>query len=263
MCNRTKTMDKWCQQFIDNYAGEPIQVLNLCCGLDARCHRVRRNPHTVRWIDVDIPAVVNLRERVMISGSGDYSLRNLSITTDGWFRDIPADRRTMIICENFLYYVDAVKVQNMIRDLVNYFGAGQFVFDTAGSLTAKYRPEHSKKLSLQTRWTIDDVRGIETYHPKLKLTGRVRWQEYMGNDGPMGQNLPPVFGPWTTALLSLKNSTAFKDVLQAVRFDFGERATSASSSEFTRGSFDDDNESKFSGAVALTPTQSKTVFYEG
>lgn len=167
----------------------------------------------------------------------------------------------MIICENFLYYVDAVKVQNMIRDLVSYFPAGQFVFDTAGTLTTKYRPEATKKISLQPRWAIDDVRGIEKYHPKLKLTGRVRWQEYMGNDGPMGQNLPPVFGPWTTALLSLKNSTAFKDVLQVVRFDFGERATSASSSEFTRASFE--NESKFSEAVALTPTQSRTVFYEG
>lgn len=124
-------------------------------------------------------------------------------------------------------------MKKLLRDLVDYFGTGQLVFDTAGSLTKKHQPEFVKKSSLRARWVVDDARDIERFHPKLKLTGRVRWQEYMGSELPMGQNLPPLFGVWTTALVSLKNNSLFKDCIQVLRFAFGDRAASVNSSEFT------------------------------
>lgn len=59
ICNRAKTLDKWCQRFIDTYAeSEPVQVVHLGCGLDTRNLRVDwmgRGPESVRWFDVDFP----------------------------------------------------------------------------------------------------------------------------------------------------------------------------------------------------------------
>lgn len=59
ICNRTRTLDKWCQQFIDAHAdSEPVQIIHLGCGLDTRNLRVKwtdRGPDRVRWFDIDLP----------------------------------------------------------------------------------------------------------------------------------------------------------------------------------------------------------------
>lgn len=94
VCHRTRTIDAWTQAFIDGHteAGRKVQVLHVGCGLDARHLRVRWG-RNVRWVDVDLPAVTDLRRRVMPSSLGEgeqrknYRLRTLDITVEGWFRD--------------------------------------------------------------------------------------------------------------------------------------------------------------------------------
>lgn len=150
---------------------------------------------------------------------------------EGWFRDIPSDRLTMLVCEGLIFYFSPSKAQKLIHDVVEYFGGGQLAFDGVGSLAVKYRPAPLKKTTLYARWGVDDAREIEKFHPKLKLTGRIRWEDYLGNEASLGQSAPPIFGAWTQALLSLKNNAVFKETLQILRFDFGDRARSAASSE--------------------------------
>lgn len=149
-------------------------------------------------------------------------------------------------------YIEEPRIKKLFSDLVDYFGAGQLLFDTAGSLIRKHRPGVLKKSALRNRWAPDDAREIEKYHEKLKLTGRVRWQEYMGSELPMGQNLPPVFGPWTTAMVSLKSNAKFKDCLQVLKLEFGDRTKSMGSSKFSP--FSDSNGSKQS-LESSTPTE--------
>lgn len=235
ICNRGKTLDKWCQQFLDIHRNEPVQVIHLGCGLDSRNLRVRWTDRNVRWYDIDLPVVCDLRRRVMplppTGKQSEYSLRSLSVMEEGWFRDIPSDRLTMIVCEALIFYFSPAKAQKLIHDVVEYFGGGQFAFDAVGSLSIKYKPTPFKKTPLSAKWGIDDARQIEKFHPKLKMTGRIRWEDYLGNEASLGQSAPPIFGPWTQAMLSLKNNAIFREALQVLRFDFGDRARSAASSE--------------------------------
>lgn len=99
VANRGLRMDKWTQTFLDEHESrsQPVTVLHLGCGLDCRNLRVRRGDG-VRWVDLDRPMVVNMRDRILGAPFGDYSLRNLDVTQDGWFKDIPADRPTLIVC---------------------------------------------------------------------------------------------------------------------------------------------------------------------
>lgn len=153
---RAKALDDWCQAFVDGAKpDEPVQVLQIACGLDSRALRIRRGPN-VRWIDLDRPLVVNLRERIYGAarwdlqqgakdgssssssssssgggggggagagaGAGEYMLRNLSVTSDRWLRDIPQDRRTIVIIEGLLYHLSPNQVLKIIRDVVDHFG---------------------------------------------------------------------------------------------------------------------------------------------
>lgn len=130
---RAKALDDWCQAFLDDAGNEPVQVLQIACGLDSRALRIRKGPN-VRWIDLDRPLVVNLRERIYGAarwdpqqdtgqgGGGEYILRNLSVTSDRWLRDIPQDRRTLVIIEGLLYHLSSIQVRKIIRDVVEHFG---------------------------------------------------------------------------------------------------------------------------------------------
>lgn len=73
-----------------------MTVLHLGCGLDCRNSRVRRR-EDVLWVDLDRPRVVNLRERVLEQTPGDYILQNLDVSQEGWWKNIPASRPTLIV----------------------------------------------------------------------------------------------------------------------------------------------------------------------
>ena len=58
---RAKHLDSWAREFLD--AHPESTVLHLGCGLDSRVFRIDP-PATVRWYDVDLPDVIELRRRL-------------------------------------------------------------------------------------------------------------------------------------------------------------------------------------------------------
>ncbi|KAI0006655.1 S-adenosyl-L-methionine-dependent methyltransferase [Xylariaceae sp. FL0662B] len=222
IANRAKRFDDWCQEFLDAHQ-EPVTVLHLGCGLDCRYFRVKRRPGAeVWWIDLDQPMVVDLRRR-LIPGpvEGDYALRTLDVTREGWYRDVPSDRPTMIIAEGVMPYLEPEEGQKLIKDLVEYFGGSeqgggcrcQLVFDTLGSLSVRLT-KHIKALRSSRamfKWGVDEPEQLLGIHPRLQLKDRILWREYM--DGH-----PPFFGKYGTALAAVMPS--FNKNIQFWRFDF-------------------------------------------
>lgn len=223
IATRAKRLDQWCQEFLDTHGNEPTTVLHLGCGLDCRYFRVRKN-RQVRWIDVDMPLVVDLRSRLIPAPEGDYRLRTLSVADEGWYRDIPADRPTLVIAEGLFMYLEPDVGRRAIRDLVEYFGGGgpgQLAFDTLGSVSVLLT-SYIKALRTSRsvfRWGVDEPHEIETLHPNLRLRDRVLWREFMDSH-------PPFFGHYGTTIASYMPS--FSKNIQFWRFDFaaaGEKST--------------------------------------
>lgn len=222
IANRAKRFDQWSQDFLDAHQ-EPVTVLHLGCGLDCRYFRVERRPDAaVRWIDLDQLMVVDLRNR-LIPGpvEGDYALRTLDVTKEGWYRDVPADRPTLIVAEGLMPYLEPDQGQKLIRDLVEYFGSGngenrhdgQLVFDTLGTLsirlTGYIKALRSSKAAF--KWGVDEPEQILGIHSQLQLKDRILWREYMSGH-------PPFFGKYGTVAASVMPS--FEKNIQFWRFDF-------------------------------------------
>ncbi|KAG8169735.1 hypothetical protein KVR01_000480 [Diaporthe batatas] len=220
ICGRSKQIDNWAQNFLDQHQYEDVLVLQLACGLDSRYERLKLG-REVRWIDVDRPRVTGLRKRLMGDAESEYyNLLTANIADEGedWLRDIPNDRPTLIIMEGLLYYLEPDKAIKLIKRVLGHFTHGNILCDTIGSVSVVFTSllEAFRNSEARLRWGVDDANDISKLDSRLVLRHRVFVHDYMGT-GWFGKRYPPMFGGWTP-LISLLPS--FKKNGQFLHFEF-------------------------------------------
>ncbi|PVH72092.1 S-adenosyl-L-methionine-dependent methyltransferase [Cadophora sp. DSE1049] len=105
----SRAFDRWTAEFLDAYADSGATVVHLACGLDTRAlwlkEYLSRPGGRVRWVDVDMPDVVELRRMLLPSPEGDYRLVGASVNEEEWLWQIPADRPTVVVFEGLSMYL--------------------------------------------------------------------------------------------------------------------------------------------------------------
>ncbi|ROW01237.1 hypothetical protein VMCG_05915 [Cytospora schulzeri] len=220
ICGRSKQIDEWAQDFLDQHTFEDVLVLQLACELDSRCLRLNRRKD-VKWIDVDGSKVTSLRKRLLSPPeTGDYSLVTAEVDgdDDSWLRKIPADQPTLIIMEGLTYYLEPEKGLRLFKRLLSHFSHGNLVFDTIGSVGVAFTGlvDPVRKTDKRLRWGVDDATDFMKLDRRLVLRNRIYAHEYM-DAGPFGKGFPPLFGGWTPLISMLPN---FKKNGQFLRFEF-------------------------------------------
>lgn len=166
-------LDVWTREFL---AAHPhATVLHLACGLDTRAQRVAPPP-SVRWIDLDLPEVIALRDRLVARPAGDHRVAAASVTDEGWLADVPADRPTVAVFEGLTMYLHQAEGEQLIRRICDRFGSGQLLFDCYGSLGIRLQKlvPAVRRAGATLHWGIDDPRVIERLHPGLTLLDALR-----------------------------------------------------------------------------------------
>lgn len=204
VASRSKQLDEWTSEFLSRHQFEDSLVLQLSCGLDNRYQRVTRAAD-VKWIDVEKPKVVNLRNRLLPRPEGDYDLIAALVGEDDdtWLKNIPRDRPTLIIMESLLYYFEPNKALRLLKRLLGHFQNGNIVFDTFGSVSVTFGPFMPVIRNSDTRlkWGIDDAEDILKLDKRLVLRERIYAHDCL-SAGWFGKGYPPLFGGWTP-LISL------------------------------------------------------------
>jgi O-methyltransferase involved in polyketide biosynthesis len=165
---RAKQLDVWTEGFLADHPG--ATVLHLACGLDSRVFRV--NPSSnVRWLDVDYPEVIALRERLYPKLDGDYQMIGSSVNEMDWLEHIPADRPTLILAEGLTMYLSEQQVRELFERLIDHFPGGELMFDAYTLFgTRMARKHHSiKATGAAILWGIDNPRDIEQWNSRLKF----------------------------------------------------------------------------------------------
>jgi O-methyltransferase involved in polyketide biosynthesis len=165
---RARQLDAWTAAFLESH--ETATVVHLACGLDARAHRVEFRP-TVRWIDVDLPNVIELRKKLLPSPQGDYSLVAASVTNEDWLKDIPADRPTAVVFEGLTMYLSPQEGGSLISRSCAHFPSGELIFDCTGWLTLRLQKGviWLRSTGAKMVWSIDNPKAIEALHKGLML----------------------------------------------------------------------------------------------
>jgi O-methyltransferase involved in polyketide biosynthesis len=178
---RGKQLDDWTRAFLADHP--EATVLHLACGLDTRVQRLDPPP-SVRWVDVDHPEVIELRERLLPAPPGDYRMIGSSVTDDAWLDEVPADRPTVAVFEGLTMYLHKVDGKRLIQRICGRFPSGQLLFDcygTAGIRLQKLVPA-VRNAGASLHWGIDDPRELEAWHPGLTCLDALRTVDMPGLD---------------------------------------------------------------------------------
>lgn len=173
---RAKHLDSWTREFL---AAHPsATVLHLGCGLDSRVFRIDP-PATVRWFDVDLPDVIDLR-RKLYPERREYRLIATSVTDLRWLDEVPADRPVIVVAEGLMQYLPEPEALALFKRITTQFPSGQILFDAYSRLTVRVLSLFAPLIARRTRstatgdrlvlpWGIDDPHKLESQVPGLRL----------------------------------------------------------------------------------------------
>lgn len=162
---RAKRLDDWCADFLSTHPD--AVVLHLGCGLDGRAFRLAVPP-SVRWFDIDQPAVIELRRR-LYDETEHYRMIGSSVTDPRWLEQIPTGYPTLVVAEGLLMYLRESEVRGLLQRLTDRFDSGEMLFDTL----APRAPLLSRVLTKGIiKWGIGDARDLESWNPRLRFVER-------------------------------------------------------------------------------------------
>jgi O-methyltransferase involved in polyketide biosynthesis len=164
---RAKAYDVWARQFIDTH---PVcTVLHLGCGLDTRVYRIDPPP-TVRWYDIDLPDVIELRQKLFPPREGAQHIA-ASLTDPGLLDGISSDTPVLVIAEGLTPYLRAVDGLALLRRITEHFASGEMLFDGYGRFGVWFLQRYGcvKASGAQLGWAINDPRELERAVPGLNF----------------------------------------------------------------------------------------------
>lgn len=132
-------------------------VVNIGAGLDTTFQRVDNG--SVRWINIDLPDVAALRQRLIPDSEREMTIAK-SVFDFTWIDDIAQQKKgrsIMFMAAGFLYYFAPPEVEALFRKLANAYPSAHVVFDSMSWFTAK-----------GVNWTIMRKSGMDS-------SARIKW----------------------------------------------------------------------------------------
>jgi O-methyltransferase involved in polyketide biosynthesis len=170
---RGKMLDERVDRFTTEHP-EAV-VIDLGTGLDRRIAR-SQPPATVDWYNVDLPAVIALRDAVLPARQQEHSVA-ARIGDPGWADVIPADRPTMLVADGLMGFLSEPLIVNLFRTVTDHFRTGELAFNDYGRVGRASRtamrlvPQRSVK-AFGPNWAnpgFADARRPEEWNPRLTL----------------------------------------------------------------------------------------------
>lgn len=210
---RSRVIDNWTRAALQ--ARADTLVLHLACGLDSRIYRV--DPALdVDWIDIDFPAVIQLRRDLLPQRLGRYRTLASNVMEPDWIGKLDNQRPVLVIAEGLFPYLDEARARELMRRLIEHFPqGGQLLCDVYGRLALRLLGNARMIRVTRARigeWGRRGAAELENWHLRLQFV-----------DEPDYAELPEVQAlPWSQRLLFriYQRSRWLRDLGGVVRYRF-------------------------------------------
>ena len=153
-------------------------VIHIGCGLDTRFERVDNGQ--VEWFDLDMPEVIQLRQKLISNNIERYHLLAASVLDNSWIKEVNAfkPRPILFMAEGVLPYFEEAQVKSLVLTLLQYFPGCELVCDAHTPFVIWVDNLHLAKAKVKARlhWSINAGNEVEKWGKGIKLLDE--WNYY-------------------------------------------------------------------------------------
>jgi O-methyltransferase involved in polyketide biosynthesis len=175
----------------DNYVRDFLSrnpdavVVHIGCGLDSRFDRVDNGQ--VEWFDLDLPEVMELRQRLIPCENRRYHPLAASVFDDNWINAIEKykPRPIMFIAEGVLPYFEEGQVKSLVCKLREHFPGCELVCDAHTPFVIWVDNLHLAYAKVEARlhWSLKHGKDVESWGEGIRLLDE--WNYYQDDDSPL------------------------------------------------------------------------------
>ncbi|MFE7897765.1 class I SAM-dependent methyltransferase [Streptomyces sp. NPDC057424] len=165
---RTVLFDRWVADFL---AAHPdATVVEIGTGLNTRYERLDNG--RVRWFDLDLPDVIDLR-RAFFADTPRRTMVAASVTDEAWAAEVASrtDGPYLLVAEAVLPYLYESDVRRVVDLLSDRFPGSLLALDTAGPGFFDTQEEHDalSKVAARMHWCCPDLAGLDAWRPGVHV----------------------------------------------------------------------------------------------
>lgn len=207
MSVRTWLLDREVSLYLARHPAGTVVILG--CGLDAR--PLRLDNGTASWIELDLPEVIALRERLLPRTERRRAV-SASVLDEAWRGSVPADPPPLFVAEGLSMYLPEADLRALLSDLATRFAGGTLLIEVLSRKKAGMTTRHDLVAQLGARFVfgIDSGRTFEAWHKAI--TFEAEWP-YL--------SIQPQRWRWLRYIRALPFA---RQAIRIVRLRFGERA---------------------------------------
>ena len=211
---RDAMLDRLVYRFVTDHP--TAVVVDLGCGLDMRRQRCDPPPG-VDWYDVDFPAVIEVRERLLPGGA---NLIGADVTASAWLDELPRERPTIVVTNGLMLLLTADAFIALARAVTSHFDSGELAFNAYSRLAMRNSRRAGRRMK-SSPWSmpvavgdgIDDPHEPETWDGGLSLI-----EEQFLADAPEVDLWPPVWK--TVARLNARSIRLARAADRVIHYGF-------------------------------------------
>ncbi len=160
-------------------------VVHIGCGLDTRFERVAERNGRVEWFDLDMPDVMNLRQKLISNESKRYHALAASAFENGWFEEVSQykPRPFMFLAEGVFPYFEEGQIKSLFLKLRDHFPGSELVCDahTPFVIWADNLQLALAGVKVRMHWRLKNPRDVEGWGEGIHLLDE--W-DYYEDDEP-------------------------------------------------------------------------------
>lgn len=143
-------------------------IVNLGAGLDTTFYRVDNG--RLSWIDLDVPEVILLREKILPPPDRVFYLSQ-SVMDFSWMQKVKElEKPTFFFAGGLLMYLPPLQVKSLLVEMAGNFPQSHFIFDVISStqMIASNKMLHNIHMNNAIiQWPVDTGKSLETFSPHI------------------------------------------------------------------------------------------------
>lgn len=174
---RTQYFDEETLAFFNRNQGKELVVVHVGAGLDTRYLRIGGPALPAAFYELDLPDVMDLRERMLPPMENERIVRASMFDTE-WMDALATEHPNayfLFVMEGVAFYFSEEKIRKFFCNLADRF-RGEVFCDLISTWTIRrfYKKKAMEDMGAGFTFGIDDVREIENWHPRIRHAKSVR-----------------------------------------------------------------------------------------